>query len=214
MIRMSPRGAGCGAGNRTTSPLRAVLRPEHGAAAGRCTARIGGRLRRWLAFRARARSTRAVTGDWLIEPEIFSPSVGARAAGAFCRHLGPARGVVSTTPPPCACRSCRRRRPWRVIPAYLQELLRFDGIAAISEESRAVLVDYWRWLGAAHPPPVIGLPLGVDPPVPAAFGHTTADRRRARCPVRRLDRGAQEPSWLFLRPAKCCGGAVFVLNSS
>ena len=59
-------------------------------------------------------------------------------------------------------------------PAYLQELLCFDGIAAISEASHVELIEYWRWLGVADPPPVIGLPLGVHPPVSAPFGHTTA----------------------------------------
>jgi glycosyltransferase involved in cell wall biosynthesis len=61
-------------------------------------------------------------------------------------------------------------------PAYLQELLSFDGIAAISEDSRATLVDYWQWLGIANPPPVIGLPLGIDSPAPAHYGHTVAPK--------------------------------------
>ncbi|MCX6944540.1 MAG: glycosyltransferase [Opitutales bacterium] len=52
-------------------------------------------------------------------------------------------------------------------PAYLRELLQFDGIAAVSADSRESLLDYWRWLGATQTPPVLALPLGVDP-VPAA----------------------------------------------
>ncbi len=156
------------------------LAPPRGVAAGTrgshwpLTARIGGRLRRWLAFRARARSTRAVTGDWLIEPEIFSPSVERALPALFAGISGPRVALF----PDAAALRMPELSPQKTVaryPAYLQELLRFDGIAAISEESRAVLVDYWRWLGAAHPPPVIGLPLGVDPPVPAAFGHTTAE---------------------------------------
>jgi glycosyltransferase involved in cell wall biosynthesis len=47
-------------------------------------------------------------------------------------------------------------------PAYLHELLAFDGVAANSEDSRATLVDYWRWLGIANPPPVQAISLGVD----------------------------------------------------
>jgi glycosyltransferase involved in cell wall biosynthesis len=39
----------------------------------------------------------------------------------------------------------------------------FDGIAAISEESRDSLLGYWRWLGVTRHPPVVALPLGVDP---------------------------------------------------
>ena len=61
-------------------------------------------------------------------------------------------------------------------PGYLRELLAFDGIAAVSEDSRDSLRDYWRWLGIAHPPPVQAIPLGTDsvchvlrdkPPAPA-----------------------------------------------
>ena len=39
----------------------------------------------------------------------------------------------------------------------------FDGIAAISEESRDSLMGYWHWLGVTKTPPVVALPLGVDP---------------------------------------------------
>jgi glycosyltransferase involved in cell wall biosynthesis len=60
-------------------------------------------------------------------------------------------------------------------PSYLQELLAFDGIAAISEDSRRTLVDYWRWLGIADPPPVAAIPLGVD--APRALGMATAAAR-------------------------------------
>ena len=49
------------------------------------------------------------------------------------------------------------------MPAYLRELLQFDGIAAISEDSAATLRAYWRWLGVTKTPPVQGIPLGVDP---------------------------------------------------
>jgi glycosyltransferase involved in cell wall biosynthesis len=48
-------------------------------------------------------------------------------------------------------------------PGYLRELLMFDGIAAISEESRDSLMGYWQWLGVTKTPPVVALPLGVDP---------------------------------------------------
>ena len=48
-------------------------------------------------------------------------------------------------------------------PGYLQELLQFDGIAAVSDESRDSLLNYWRWLGVTQPPPVKTISLGVDP---------------------------------------------------
>src|SRR5690606_28894027 len=53
------------------------------------------------------------------------------------------------------------------LPGYLRELLQFDGIAAVSEDSAASLRDYWRWLGIDHPPPVHAIPNGVDPVPPA-----------------------------------------------
>ena len=47
-------------------------------------------------------------------------------------------------------------------PAYLHKLLAFDGIAAVSADSRDSLLDYWRWLGVRATPPVQAIPLGVD----------------------------------------------------
>jgi glycosyltransferase involved in cell wall biosynthesis len=47
-------------------------------------------------------------------------------------------------------------------PAYLRELLAFDGIAAISADARDTLIEYWRWLEVKDPPPVVAIPLGVD----------------------------------------------------
>jgi len=52
-------------------------------------------------------------------------------------------------------------------PAYLQELSRFDGIAAISADSRDALLAYWAWLGLHDTPPVEAIPLGIELP-PAA----------------------------------------------
>ena len=49
-------------------------------------------------------------------------------------------------------------------PAYLCELLAFDGIAAISADARGALLDYWAWLGVPDHPPVAAIPLGVEPP--------------------------------------------------
>jgi len=54
----------------------------------------------------------------------------------------------------------------RRLPAYLRELLLFDGIAANSEDSAACLRDYWAWLGVGASPVVQAIPLGLDP-VPA-----------------------------------------------
>ena len=49
------------------------------------------------------------------------------------------------------------------LPAYLRELLQFDGVAAISEDSAACLREFWAWLGVPDAPPVQPIPLGIDP---------------------------------------------------
>ena len=135
-------------------------------------ARISGRLRR-LGARLRGNPAPPPSGGGLIEPEIFSPAVARAFPAIFARISGPrialfhdatALRLPELSPPKTVAR----------YPAFLQELLLFDGVAAISEDSRATLVDYWRWLGVTNAPPAIGLPLGIDPPVPAPFGHTTA----------------------------------------
>jgi glycosyltransferase involved in cell wall biosynthesis len=136
------------------------------------SARIGGHLRR-LAARVRPTAAPALSGDCLIEPEIFSPAV-ARAFPAILPRISGLRIALFHD---AAALQMPELSPPRTVaryPAYLQELLLFDGIAAISDDSRATLVDYWRWLGVANPPPVVGIPLGIDPPVPAPFGHTIA----------------------------------------
>jgi glycosyltransferase involved in cell wall biosynthesis len=94
-------------------------------------------------------------------PEIFSPTVNAVLPALFAAVRGPrialfndaiALKLPELSPPGTVAR----------FPAYLRELLAFDGVAAISEDSRASLVDYWRWLGVAQPPPVAAIPLGID----------------------------------------------------
>jgi glycosyltransferase involved in cell wall biosynthesis len=52
-------------------------------------------------------------------------------------------------------------------PSYLRQLLAFDGIAANSAASRDSLLGYWSWLGVAKTPPVVVIPLGLDPAPPA-----------------------------------------------
>jgi glycosyltransferase involved in cell wall biosynthesis len=136
-------------------------------------AKIGGRLGRWLRAGARKGHGGTPSGDCLIEPEIFSPAAGRALPALFAGISGPRVALFHDA---AALRAPELAPPKTVAryPAYLQELLRFDGIAAISAESRDVLVEYWRWLGVASPPPVVGLPLGVDRPAPTPFGHTTA----------------------------------------
>ncbi|MEO7598916.1 MAG: glycosyltransferase family 1 protein [Opitutus sp.] len=123
------------------------------------SAKWRGRLRRAL---GRTRH-RALTGDFegLIVPELFGPPVARDFPKLFAHVTGPRIALFmdaiplrfpELTPPGTVAR----------FPGYLRELLRFDGVAAISEESRDSLRGYWRWLGISNPPPVVALPLGVD----------------------------------------------------
>jgi glycosyltransferase involved in cell wall biosynthesis len=101
-------------------------------------------------------------GTALVCPELFSPTVGARLPELFAAVTGPRVAVFhdaiglkfpELTPPGTV----------RRLPAYLRELLLFDGIAANSEDSAARLRDYWAWLGVSNTPVVQAIPLGLDP---------------------------------------------------
>jgi glycosyltransferase involved in cell wall biosynthesis len=100
-------------------------------------------------------------GSALVCPELFSPAVGARLPELLAAVTGPRVAVFhdaiglklpELTPPGTV----------RRLPAYLRELLLFDGIAANSADSAASLRDYWTWLGVTDTPVVHGLPLGLD----------------------------------------------------
>lgn len=105
----------------------------------------------------------ALRGDYagFLTAEVFSPDVAASLPEFFPRvavfHDAIALRFPELSPAGTVAR----------FPAYLQDLLRFDGIAAVSDESRDSLLAYWRWLGVTHPPPVKTIALGVDLP-PAA----------------------------------------------
>src|SRR5664280_2773925 len=129
----------------TWRPLRRweerTLAPPRGRVAGRrgsrwpLSAKIGGLLRRWLDAHTRNRPARALAGDWLIEPEIFSPTVGRAQPALFAGISGPRVALFHDA----AALRLPELAPHKTVaryPVYLQELLRFDGIAAISDESR------------------------------------------------------------------------------
>lgn len=120
------------------------------------TQRTAGRLTRLT-----ARRPAPPAGDALVCPELFSPKVAARLPDLFAAVRGPRVAIFydaialkfpELTPPATVAR----------MPGYLRELLAFDGIAAISEDSAASLRDFWQWLGAPQPPPVQAIPLGLD----------------------------------------------------
>ncbi len=97
----------------------------------------------------------------LIVPELFSPGVAAALPALFAKVTGPrvalfydaiALKFPEYSPPKTVAR----------MPSYLRELAQFDAIAADSADARDTLVDYWKWLGLANPPPVVAHPLGID----------------------------------------------------
>ena len=121
------------------------------------------RLRGWARRGNRAQEPIATGPTRLIVPEIFSARVGAALPRLLASVSGPRvalfHDAIALRVPELTPRSTVAR-----FPTYLQQLLQFDGVAAVSEDSREALVDWWRWLRIDRPPPVIALPLGVDPP--------------------------------------------------
>lgn len=118
--------------------------------------KISGATQRWLGRRP---ALPAASG--LICPELFSAKVGSRLPELLAAVSGPRVAIFydaialkypELTPAGTVAR----------FPAYLRELLVFDGIAAISEDSAAALRDYWRWLGVTAAPPVHAIPLAID----------------------------------------------------
>ena len=120
-------------------------------------AKLQGHARRVLGRKVRA----LPPNSGLIVPEVFSPAVARALPALFVRTTGPRVAIFhdaialkfpELTPPKTVAR----------FPAYLVELLGFDGIAAISNDSRDSLVDYWRWLGIREIPAVQTIPLGLE----------------------------------------------------
>lgn len=100
--------------------------------------------------------------EGILVPEIFSPAVARALPRLFAASTGPRvalfHDALALQFPEFAPRSTVAR-----FPGYLQELLQFDGIAAVSEASRDALRGYWDWAGVSRPPPVVAIPLGLDP---------------------------------------------------
>ena len=101
--------------------------------------------------------------EGVLVPEIFSPAVGRALPSLFAASRGPRvalfHDAIALQFPEHTPRGSVAR-----FPAYLGELLHFDGVAAVSEASRASLLDYWSWLGASRIPEVTAIPLGLDLP--------------------------------------------------
>lgn len=136
--------------------------------------KLGGRVRRLLSQVPHLPHSHA-----LICPELFTAATGARLKDLLSQVSGPRVAIFhdaiglrfpELTPPATVSR----------LPAYLRELLLFDGIAAVSEDSAASLRDYWAWLGVSNPPPVRAILLGLDP-IPAAPTAIPTGRPRVLC---------------------------------
>ena len=132
------------------------------------SARLGGRLRRFAGH-----SRQLPTADAVLCPELFSTKIGAQLPALFATVLGPRVAIFhdaiglkypELTPPATVAR----------LPAYLRELLAFDGVAAVSEDSAVSLRDYWRWLGLTDTPPVQAIPLGRHAPIIANAANSSA----------------------------------------
>ncbi len=125
-------------------------------------ARLAGRLHRWFATAAEPLPADA----GLLVPEVFSAAVG-RALPPLLRQLGGPRVAVFHDALALQFPELTPRKTVARFPAYLRELLMFDGVAAISEASRQALAGYWAWLGETSPPPIAVLPHGIEAPVSA-----------------------------------------------
>jgi len=124
--------------------------------------KISGATRRWLGAR---HTLPKATG--LICPELFSAKVGSCLPELLQTVTGGPRVAIFYDAIPLKFPELTPAGTVARFPAYLRELLLFDGVAAISEDSAASLRDYWRWLGVKNPPPVQGIPLGIDSSYPA-----------------------------------------------
>ncbi|MDX2110387.1 MAG: glycosyltransferase family 1 protein [Verrucomicrobiota bacterium] len=126
------------------------------------------RGRWWRVWRAHPLRITGVY-DSLIAPEFFSPTVYA-AYSQLCGISGPQVAVfhdmIALHLPQFAPAKTLLRYP-----EYLRELARFDGIAAVSEFSRADMVSWWSKNNVRGPSSTITVHLASDlvesPPVSA-----------------------------------------------
>jgi glycosyltransferase involved in cell wall biosynthesis len=141
-------------------------------------ARLRGLARRWLG--ASPRLSKAGPASGILLPEIFSAETAAHLPALFAAAPGPRvalfHDAIALQFPEFTTRSTVAR-----FPGYLRELLNFDGVAAVSEASRASLARYWDWLGAPRRPRLAAITLGLDPPPPPIAGPTHADAPTVLC---------------------------------
>jgi glycosyltransferase involved in cell wall biosynthesis len=149
----------------------------------------------------------------IVFPEVFTVRTARALPGLFSAltvpkvalfHDAIALRLPELSPPNTVAR----------FPSYLEELRQFDGIAAVSEDSRQSLLDYWKWAGWKENPEVITLPLGCDHlalPPPQAIPH------RAKPVLKILSVGSLEGRKNHLTLLQACeklwtGGQQFELE--
>jgi glycosyltransferase involved in cell wall biosynthesis len=112
----------------------------------------------------------------LIVPELFSPATAAALPALIGAVHAPAVALFHDA---LALRLPEHSPAGTVtrMPAYLLELSLLDGVAAVSEDSRQTLLDYWAWAGLRSQPPVTAIPLGVDAPASTPKDATARWRR-------------------------------------
>lgn len=126
-------------------------------------AKLRGKTRRLLQGPSSHPPLSTFKSSGLFLPEVFSSTVASALPPLFAAHPGPRAALFhdaialkfpELTPPKTVAR----------FPAYLRELLSFDGIAANSDDSRNTLLAFWDWLGVArsNQPVVTTIPLGTD----------------------------------------------------
>lgn len=113
------------------------------------------------------------TGVALVAPEIFSAKIARAYPALFAQVRGPRVAVFHDA----VALKLPEFTPTKTVarfPCYMRELLAFDGIAAVSEDSRQSLIDYWQWLGVRKTPQVVTIANAVEiaHPVPLTTATT------------------------------------------
>lgn len=130
------------------------------------------RLRgRWRQLLGHGHALPASAG--LIVPEVFSPAVARALPELFAATAGPRLAIFHDAIPLTHPQFTPAKTVVR-FPDYLGELAAFDGIAAVSNESREALLAHWAAQGRRDAPPVQTIPLGVTPVAATARGSTPA----------------------------------------
>ncbi|MBA3849826.1 MAG: glycosyltransferase family 1 protein [Opitutus sp.] len=158
---------------------RATLADRSGDAASRGAKWTLGQKLLGRARRLTGKKSPMPAGRMLLCPELFSAHAATRLPELFAAVGGPRAAIFhdaiglkfpELTPPATVAR----------LPCYLRELAQFDGVAAVSEDSAASLRDFWRWAELKDVPPVVAIPLGVDP-VPGAGPEADTSPPRVLC---------------------------------